>query len=214
MTSAILRLSFLGALWAPSALAADGIGLAMEVSDAVTLMVDGEAKPVEALMKLREGDALNVPAGGLVEVMYFEGGKVERWSGPAAVILGVTGGAADGVAPIVSGGASMGTALAGLDSLAQRARESSGGHTMVRGGPLEDAELGAEEQAEVDDAREEYDTMRAESPPTDVMPELYLAGILVSYELDKQAATVLEDAATRCPTCAAPKALLKLMKGE
>ena len=214
MKPTLLRLSFLAALWTPTALAADGVGLAMEVSAAVTVMIDGEAKPLEPLTKLREGDAVSVPAGGLVEVMYFAGGKVERWSGPAEVTVSASGGASDGVTPAVSGGASMGTALAGLDSLAERARSSAGGHTLVRGGPLEDAELEAEEQAEVDAARGEYAKMREGAPSTDVMPELYLAGILVSYELDKQAATVLEDAAKRCPSCSAPKALLALMKGD
>ena len=188
------------------------VGLATVVSDAVTYTTAGEekAQPLSPFVKLRSGDRLQVPDGGTVDVMFFQSGHTEQWKGPTTITLSAASDTSDGSDPVANGDdVEVGSAMQDLAVLLKRAEESNGGHTLVRGeGAMPPVSLDELELADVADARTRYQEMRGKAEAGDILPELYLATILMRYDLRDDAKSVLEEATTRCPDCEPPKALL------
>src|SRR5205823_4825151 len=65
------------------------VGLVNMVSGDVTFVPQaGNPGKVQPFMKVRDGDRINVAAGGQVRVVFFEGARQELWSGPASFRAG------------------------------------------------------------------------------------------------------------------------------
>jgi hypothetical protein len=94
MTMAAIFWPMAGALCAllPAlALAAPGddVGMVTRLEGGARYQSIGAAAlPLRAFMKIREGDRIEVDALGRVQIVYFEGGRQERWDGPASFTAG------------------------------------------------------------------------------------------------------------------------------
>jgi hypothetical protein len=187
-------------------------GLATVVEGEVTLKTKGEkAADLVPYAKIRDGDQITVSDGGSLEIIYFEGGRVERYAGPATVrIDGMEGESVKGSSPTVDeADASIGEHLAVIPVIMLQAQDASrAGQTRVRGA-YDELALDDAEKADVDSARTLYQQMRDKTSDTDILPDMYLASVLLGYELYDEGVDVLKSAVERCPDCDAPRAMLQ-----
>ncbi len=200
------------------ALAAEDAGLASVATDGVTYRSMGAGQPrmVTPFSKLRIGDEVTIPEGGRAELVYFTSGRVEKWKGPSTIKLGADAGEGlSGAQPeSATGGQSVGLAMKDLGAVMKRAEASQGGHTFVRGDEEKPPEPSTEEQAELEAYRQQYAELRKTAEESDILPEMYLATVLLAYGLEEEASSVLEDATRRCPDCETPKTLLAWVTAE
>jgi hypothetical protein len=218
---------------------ADDVGLIVAVSGDVTLKSGTASYPVTAYMKVRAGDTIDVPTGGSVDLVYFSGRR-EAWHGPSRILAQAD---ADPAAPTGATVASVppeaSRDLGTVALLLHRAEADRAGQTLVRGqdsvegsarGPLPGQpsalssgggrgrgaveRLDEYERAEVEQARAAYAEWRKTAAADDPLPELALAGTLLTFGLDAEAIVVLERAVAACPTCAEPKVLLDWVTGR
>jgi len=180
-------------------------GLVSLVEGAVTYTPPGGAPGrVQAYMKLREGDRIEVPAGAQVRVLFFDGGRQERWSGPAGFRIGKS------AAEALSGKPEEVTVLppgvpqriAQVPQLVQLAKL---GGVQLRGlAPAQRA--GLDQQAALAQARAAYDEMRGKLPADDITPELYLYAVLHEYLLYGDMQAVVDEMLRRQPESEQAKA--------
>lgn len=183
------------------------VGLVNMVSGDVTFApLSGTPGKVQAFMKVRDGDRINLAAGGQVRVVFFDGARQERWSGPASFKAGKKG--AEPVsgkpAEVATLPASAPQRLARVPELMQLAKL---GGIQVRGGitPVQKASL--EQQAAVSDARSAYEKMRREMPADDITPELFFYAALHEYLLYEDMKLVAEEMLRKQPENEDVKAL-------
>jgi hypothetical protein len=158
----------------------------------------------EVFMKIRRGDYFKIPAGGTIQLVYFENGRQETWKGPAAFKVNEVESRVEGVKVlpgqpeivILSTEASQG--IRRIPVLLRRARLSSpGGGVMVRGAPGASPKTVTptkEEWAEIAMAKEAYQKLRKQAKPDDMTPELNLLGVLADYEQYGEMEKVIKDA--------------------
>ena len=158
----------------------------------------------EAFMKIRRGDSFKIPAGGAIQLVYFENGRQETWKGPASFMVGdeqsrvEKGKELPGQPGVVmlSNEASQG--MRRIPVLLRRARLSrSGGGVTVRGVPGASAKPVAptkEEKAEIAMAKETYQKLRKQAKADDITPELTLLGVLADYEQHEEMERLIKDA--------------------
>ncbi|HUN69994.1 MAG TPA: hypothetical protein VMU46_14430 [Burkholderiales bacterium] len=147
--------------------------------DATFTPLSGSPGKVQAFMKLRDGDRIDVPAGAQVRVVFFEGARQERWTGPAGFRAGrsagepISGKAAD-VATLPAGASQR---IAQIPQLVQIAKL---GGVQLRGmTPAQKASV--DHQSTVNAARATYEQMRRDLPADDITPELYFYAVLYEY---------------------------------
>lgn len=141
------------------------------------------AQDLEAFVKLKAGDVLNTVKGASVQIVYFENGRQESWSGVGKLEITPTEGRATGLpAPQVK--------QLPLVIVKQMARtptlDSQGraGVTRLRAIATPEA---------ITTLDETYKKMRAEAPREDLNPELYLlAGMFELKQLDRVEKTLNE----------------------
>ena len=141
------------------------------------------AQDMEAFVKLKAGDVLNTVKGASVQIVYFENGRQESWSGVGKLEITPTEGRATGLpAPQVK--------QLPLIIVKQMARtptlDSQGraGVTRLRAIATPEA---------ITTLDETYKKMRAEAPREDLNPELYLlAGMFELKQLDRVEKTLNE----------------------
>lgn len=141
------------------------------------------AQDLEAFVKLKTGDVLNTVKGASVQIVYFENGRQESWSGVGKLEITPTEGRATGLpAPQVK--------QLPLIIVKQMARtptlDSQGraGVTRLRAIATPEA---------ITTLDETYKKMRAEAPREDLNPELYLlAGMFELKQLDRVEKTLNE----------------------
>jgi len=158
----------------------------------------------EAFMKIRRGDYFKIPAGGGIQLVYFENGRQETWKGPASFMVGEVqsrvekGREVPGQPGVVMLSTEASQGMRRIPVLLRRARVSwSGGGVMVRGVPGVSAKPVAptkEEQAEIAMAKETYQKLREQAKPDDITPELTLLGVLADYEQYEEMEQVIKDA--------------------
>jgi len=164
---------------------AGDVGLVNQLSGDVSYQ-SGSASPAKAsaFMKLRDGDKISVPEGGLVRVVYFDGGRQEVWKGPATFKAGMKQGEAfSGKADVsqVPGGAAP--RLAQTSEVLQIAKLGRAGGVTVRGVRKELGSLPPAQQAEVAQAKKTYESWKAGAPADDITPEMYYYTVLQDYML-------------------------------
>lgn len=84
-------------LFCAQAWAAD-VALVMSVQGRVTRQDGANPVPVEAFVKLADGDRLSLEKDAQLRVAYFENGRHETWSGPGSLDLTPRGGQPGGLA--------------------------------------------------------------------------------------------------------------------
>ena len=194
---------------AANAAPAADLALATEASAGVTYRApSGAADGLLPFSKVRQGDVIHVPDGGSLQLMYFSDGHSETFVGPLELVVG------GDTKPVAraEGDVLVGEALRSLPALVRRAELDKGGHTLVRGARADTVPLDADEQAEIDAAVLKHQVLRKDAAADDVVPELYLATVYLSFGQEPSAIGVLEGAVARCATCSAPRSLLAALQ--
>lgn len=156
--------------------AAAEVALVMLAQGTVTRLAEGTSVPVEAFVKLKEGDRLSLGKGARVQVVYFDNGRQETWSGPGNLELTLREGKPAGLPspevkslPLV-----MARQLARTPALDSQGR---GGVTRLRSVGSPDA------MTKLENA---YEDMRSRATPDDLGPQAYLlSGLFEMRELDR-----------------------------
>lgn len=81
-----------GQVWAAEA------ALVMAVQGRVLRQASPAPQAVETFVKLNEGDRLSLAQGSKLQLVYFESGRQETWSGPGSLELALREGKASGMA--------------------------------------------------------------------------------------------------------------------
>ena len=175
-------LAMLLVLAAAGAPAADDVGLVNQLVGDVTYRVPGAAAArTTAFMKVRDGDNFRLNAGARVRLVYFDGGRQELWEGPAEFNAGRKQGVAvSGKATVTQLPGAAPLALAQTPELLQIVKAGRPGAVTVRG--LKPG-LSAEQNAAIQQARDDYQSMSVSAAADDVTPELYLLNVLRHYSL-------------------------------
>ncbi len=191
----------LGLLVSGTALAQGAdVGLVNMVSGNVTYSPSAAtaAKAVQAFMKVRDGDRIDLAAGGEVRVVFFDASRQERWLGPASFRAGKSGSAplTGKPASVTDLPAAATQRLARVPDLVQFAKL---GGFQVRGKitPAQKATL--EQQAAVTEARATYEKMRKDAAPDDIAPELFLYSALYEYLLYDDMKTAVDEMLRKQP---------------
>jgi len=184
------------------------IGIVDLVKGGATLSPkSGATVAVKPFMKVREGDRFDLPAGTQVRLVYFEGARQERWSGPASFRASRLQGSAISGAPaqVSALPASVPQRMARVPQMMQNARL---GGIQVRSAQ---AVRPVQENA-VAEARSTYDQLRKELPSDDITPELYLFAALDEYQLYEDMAPVVDEMLRKQPQSEDVKSLAAWLK--
>ena len=174
------------------------VGLVNLVAGDVTYApATGAPARAQTFMKLRDGDRIEVPAGGQVRVVFFEGARQERWTGPASFRAGKSAGE-----PISGSAAEVVTLPAGaaqrIGQMPQLVQIAKLGGIQLRGMSPPPKAV-ADQQSQVSAARAAYAKMRADLPADDIAPELYLYAVLNDYSLYGEMKIVAEEMLRKQP---------------
>lgn len=202
------------------------VGLITLLSGNVTYSNEASQKtpnPAQVFMKLRRGDSLNIPSGGLVQLVYFQNGRKEMWKGPVSIVLEEAGARAreekgiQAQAEVVMLPIDASQGLRRIPVLLDQARLGRSGVVQVRGpeeGPRKKVGPGKHGQMEISRAREAYQKWREQSAPEDITPELNLLGTLAEYRQYGEMEKVVQDALKRQPDNEALKELEQWVRGK
>jgi len=197
------------------ALAQGDAGLINHLAGDVSYSSGATSAKAKAFMKVREGDKFSVPAGAAVRIVYFQGGRQETFAGPVAFTVGgqqssVQSGAQPQVSTLPSG---VPQKISQTPELIQIARLGRSGGVAVRGTGGE-RRLTAQQQAEVRQARDTYQQMRASAAADDITPEIYLYSVLQDHLLYNDMKPVVEEMAKRQPGNADVAELVAYVKAK
>lgn len=183
-----------------------GTALAVEVGRGATCACGG-ASPlvVSPYMQLRPGDRVTLDGGSRMQVVYYASGRKERWEGPLTFVVGAD--KSEGVPTAVAElGPAAGHDLEAVPTLLRRAGIERSGQTLLRGREAEEAGLDDADRTRLASARATFSRLQ-EAPTSDILGEMYLAGVLLELGLATEAVSVLDEAVRACPTCAEPAVL-------
>jgi hypothetical protein len=141
----------------------------------------GSPGKVSAFMRVRDGDRFELPAGAQLRVVYLDGGRQERWHGPAIFRAGKASGEAisGAAAEVVDLPVGVPQKIARVPELVQNAKL---GGIQLRGGAAQPVK-GADFEAPIDEARATYERMSKELPADDITPELFLYSAYAEFHL-------------------------------
>jgi hypothetical protein len=153
------------------------VALVMSVQGRVIRLGDAASAPVEAFVKLKEGDRLSLEKDTRLQLVYFENGRQETWSGPGRVEMTAREGKASDLPPaqVKLLPLVMARQLARTPALDSQGR---GGVTRLRAIHAPDA------MAKLENTYQDLKTTRAARD--DLAPEVYLlSGLYEMRELDR-----------------------------
>ena len=159
-----------------AALAAGDVALITALDGGVTRATDQGTEPLQSFVKLKEGDQLRLDKSPRLQIVYFDGGRQETWSGSGKLEIARSESKATGLpAPQVKTlPPVMVKQIARTPALDVHGR---GGVTRLRSL----AAPGAVEQMEAT-----YAELRAATTPNDLNPEFYLlSGLFELRQLDR-----------------------------
>ena len=164
------------------ALAAADVGLVNQLQGDVSYQGTGAAgAKAAAFMKVREGDKFAIPEGGVLRIVYFEGGRQETWKGPSSFKAGMKqGDAQSGKAEVSQVPGGVPAKLAQTAEVIQIAKLGRAGGVTVRGVK---PNLTPAQAAEVAQAKKTYDSWKTTAAADDITPELYMYTVLQDYML-------------------------------
>jgi hypothetical protein len=190
------------------------VGLVNQLSGDVSYASEGAtAAKVQAFMKVRQGDRFTVPAGGVVRVVYFQGGRQETWKGPASFKAGAQQGEGGTPTEVSVLPSSVPQKIAQVPELIQIAKLGRSGGVAVRG-TGKAPRLNAEQQAEVKAAKDTYGKLRTQVSADDITPELYLYSVLQDYLLYDDMKPVVDEMSKRQPASAEVQELAAWVKSR
>ena len=152
------------------------VALVTSVQGAVARLAGVAPVALEAFVKLKDGDRLSLEKGSRLQVVYFENGRQETWSGPGRLELTPLEGKAKDLPPpeVKTLPLVMAKQLARTPTLDSQGR---GGVTRLRSVPGPDA------MAKLDST---YQDLKSRAGPDDLGPEMYLlSGLFDMRELDR-----------------------------
>jgi hypothetical protein len=191
-------------------LAQADIGLLDLVSGNVSFVPQaGQPGKARSFMKVREGDRFELPSGAQVRVLFYEGGRQERWHGPASFRAGRAQSVALNGAPSEVRALPKGVPqrMARVPDLMQHARL---GGVQVRGA----GSLRRASDESLADARATYESLRTQLAPDDVTAELYLFSALNEHQLYDEMAPLVQAMLRKQPASDEVKALAAWLKGR
>ena len=185
------------------------VGLVTDLSGEVTYWNPGEKQAptkAQAFLKIREGDRFKLPAGALLQLTYFAGGRQETWRGLGTVEVGDQAGRSVGkelnsFSPEVKVLAvKVAKCLAGTPVAVSRATAQGGAGCQVEGGELRSSgviqTMGPKpalapaavprttterDSKEVAEAEKTYHDLKKQASPGDLTPEIYLLGVYADH---------------------------------
>lgn len=178
------------------------VALVTSVQGMVARLADAVPVAIEAFVKLKEGDRLSLEKGSRLQVVYFENGRQETWSGPGRLEMTPHEGKANGLPPpeVKTLPLVMAKQLARTPTLDSQGR---GGVTRLRSVPGPDA------LTKLDTT---YQELKSRAGPDDLGPEMYLlSGLFDMRELDR-VERVLGDLQQERPKNAEAALLIALYK--
>lgn len=157
-----------GGAWAGEA------ALVMSVQGRVTRLGESAPLPVEAFVKLKDGERIELAGDSRLQLVYFDGGRQERWTGPGRFEVMVR----EGKALDLKAAEAKRLPEAIARQLARTpAPDGSSAAVRTRALPTPDA------MAKLDQT---YRSLRQQADSDDLGPEMYLlAGLLEMRELDR-----------------------------
>ena len=177
------------------------VGLVNQLQGDVSYQGTGSAGArATAFMKVRDGDKFSVPDGGVLRIVYFEGGRQETWKGPASFKAGMKQGEAQsGKAEVSQVPGGVPAKLAQTAEVIQIAKLGRAGGVTVRGVK---PNLTPAQAAEVAQAKKTYDSWRTTVAADDITPELYMYTVLQDYMLYDDMKTVVKTMQDKQPNSA------------
>ena len=167
-------------------------GMVTQVTGSATYSSGADKdKPVVSFMKVRNGDKLTLGKDAKLQVVYFENGRQESWSGAAKLVIGAKEStAATGAAPpqVKKLPAIVLQQLSRAPGVVSDLKNRTG-MIMVRSLPM----------VKMRELDENYAALRKEAAEDDVTPELYLLSGLHELKLYRDMKPVLEDMRKRQP---------------
>jgi hypothetical protein len=187
-------------LSAANALAAGDVALVNQLAGDVNYSSGAGTAKAKPFMKVRENDRFTLTPGSQLRLVYFQGGRQESYTGPAVVVAGADkssqqSGAQGQVSTLPSG---VSQKIAQTPELVQIAKLGRSGGVAVRGVNREQR-LTPQQLAEVRQAREVYQQLRAQASPDDITPELYLYSVLQDHLLYNDMKPIVEEMVKRQP---------------
>lgn len=158
-------------------------------------------KPVVAFMKVRTGDQLTLSKDAKLQVVYFENGRQETWTGPAKLAIGTNeskGLNAANPTQVKTLPAIVIQQLSRAPAVVSDLKNRTG-MIMVRSLPM----------VELRKLDENYTALRKDASADDVTPELYMLAGLHELKLYRDMKPVLEEMRKRQPNNAEVEAVYK-----
>ncbi|MDP1525896.1 MAG: hypothetical protein Q8M20_08810 [Rhodocyclaceae bacterium] len=123
-----------------------------------------------AFSRLREGDEITLAAGAEMQIVLFESRRREPWQGPASFRLRTAGG------EVLTGKAAQAIDIKGAPSRVSLA--AAGNVQRIGGLTLRSAPGRIPDDATVAQAQADYAAWVASAEADDILPELYMIGLL------------------------------------
>lgn len=185
---------------AAPALGADDVGLVNQVTGDASYASGSSRAKASAYMKVREGDRFVLAPGAELRLVYFDGGRQESFSGPARFTAGkrassMQSGAQPRVSTLPTG---VSQRIAQTPELLAIAKLGRAGGVSVRSG-ARIKPLTPEQQAEIAQARADYERLRQASPYDDIMPEFFLLSVLDEHRQYQEMKPVVAEMQRRLP---------------
>ena len=179
--------------------------------------VVGDAKvgsqTIEPLQLLERGDRLKLPAGARLHLVWLDTGRTELWKGKAVLVVEENGCDVKKPRGGTPGAPELGARVGShMGSLFEAMARTTLGEDPGRGA-IDPAQLKAAELQEISDARETYEQVSETRTPGDLLPEVILAGVLLTYGQVEEAGAVIERAEERCD-CDQPRTLRLALTAE
>jgi hypothetical protein len=171
------------------------VGIITKLSGAATYSNKGEQKgpaKVQAFMKVRQGDHLELAPAASLTLLYFASGRQETWKGPVTLMAGHTESAALGdrqpppqpevkILPVKAS-----KRIAAVPLSPSSPSKSGVIQTMsVRPAPTIKAPVAptsADAQMKIKEARQVYQDLKKSAATDDITPELYFISALAEYK--------------------------------
>lgn len=156
--------------------AATDVALVTALDGGVSRAAEQGPQPVQSFVKLKEGDALSLDKGARLQIVYFDGGRQENWTGAGKLVVGRAESKASGLAApqVKQLPAILVKQIARTPALDTHGR---GGVTRLRGIPT---------RQQVTAVEKTYAELKAEAAADDLTPELYrLSGYFEYRDFDR-----------------------------
>ncbi|CAK0781792.1 conserved exported hypothetical protein [Gammaproteobacteria bacterium] len=212
----VARLGLIGSLLifgiSHGAAQAADVGIVNQFAGDVTYH-SGNAEPTQAqaFMRVRDGDQFSIGAGGLLRLVYFQGGRQETWKGLASFRVGAAlseqdSGSKPEVTILPTG---VPQKLGRMPELLQNVRLGGVALRSVKLPLSIDKKTEVTEgKTKLSEAKAIYRKLRASATPDDITPELYLFSILHDYSRYAEMKSVARNMRKRQPNSIESKVLM------